>query len=263
MEPVVYLVGAGPGDPKLLTIRAKEVIESGRVILYDRLVNPRILEYAPRFAELIYVGKRCGDGNSRNQKAINNLLLTHARKGGPVVRLKGGDPLIFGRGGEEMVALSDAGIAYEVVPGITAASAAAAQSCFPLTHRGISSGVAFFSGQSAENGTEDIDWSVAARIPTVVFYMGASRLNHVAKEMIRAGRAPEDFLAVIERASLPDNEVTVISLGKATTTDSKQFGSPALIVIGQTIGLRAILAFGKGDSAAPNLLHTIEQGIYG
>src|ERR1044071_8885874 len=182
------LLGAGPGDPKLLTIKAAETIAAADVIVYDYLVNPEILAHAQRGAELIYAGKRAGDPPV-TQSDINLILIHHAQAGRTVARLKGGDPFIFGRGGEEAEALVDAGVAWEVIPGISAGVAAAAYAGIPLTHRGAASSVAFITGHDGRNKRKGIDWSRAAHAAdTLVIFMCAETIAEIAGKLIDAGR---------------------------------------------------------------------------
>ena len=188
-EPWVYLVGAGPGDPELLTIKAERALKQADAVVYDRLVGERILDLVPRGATRIYVGK-ASKAHHLRQDEINELLLEHARGGKRVVRLKGGDPFIFGRGGEEVEHLRRHGIAVELVPGITAATASAASAGIPLTHRGLAQAVTLVTGHGAE-GEPDIDWAaLAGGNHTLAIYMGLSNAGRVAEQLIAGGRAP-------------------------------------------------------------------------
>src|SRR6188474_788567 len=204
-EGTVYLVGAGPGDPALVTRRALDLVTRADVIVYDRLVHSSLLDHAGEDAELIYAGKQPG-GTSTSQNEINELLVQHARRGKVVVRLKGGDPFVFGRGGEEAEALTEAGIRYEVVPGVTAGVAAPAYAGIPVTHRDAASAVAFITGhEDPEKDDSALDWSALAAFPgTLVFYMGVRNLSLVAERLIANGRASDEPAAVIERGSFPD-----------------------------------------------------------
>src|SRR5690349_1435449 len=198
----VYLVGAGPGDPGLLTVRAHELLREADVVIHDRLVPPEALEIVS--GELVYVGKE-GGGEQVPQEETNRLLLEHARAGRSVVRLKGGDPFVFGRGGEEAELLRDAGIPYEVVPGVTAGVAAPAYAGVPVTQRGMASAVAFVTGHE-DPGKPDtaIDWEALARFPgTLVFYMGVRALPRIAERLVAAGRAADEPVAVVERGTMP------------------------------------------------------------
>ena len=231
----VYLVGAGPGDPGLLTSRALELIASADVIVYDRLIPPEALAGAKPGAELIYAGKE-GGGESVNQHDIERLLLERGSAVRTVVRLKGGDPFVFGRGGEEAEALARAGIPFEVVPGITAGVAAPAYAGIPVTHRDAASAVAFVTGHEdpakAESG---LDWDALAAFPgTLVIYMGIRRLEEITDRLIQAGRAPQEPAAVIERGTLPDQRVVEGTLGTiAATAASEGVKAPAVAVFGQ------------------------------
>src|SRR6266542_4662212 len=195
----VYLVGAGPGDPGLNTVRGLQLLHSAQVIVYDQLVNPALLEEAPATAIRIFVGKQAGR-HCIAQEEINRILIDHARVGNEVVRLKGGDPFVFGRGGEEAEALADAGIPFEVVPGVTAGVAAPAYAGIPLTHRDDASAVAFVTGH--EDPAKDdsaLDWGALARFPgTLVLYMGVKRLPEVVERLVAAGRDGGEPAACVE-----------------------------------------------------------------
>src|SRR3954469_25204822 len=209
----VFLVGAGPGDPGLLTLRAVELLGAADVVLYDRLIPDGALDHAPG-AELIYVGKQ-GGGPQMPQEEIDRLLLEHGRAGRRVVRLKGGDPFVFGRGGEEALVLREAGIAVEVVPGITAGAAAAAYARIPASHRQLPSGVAFITGhEDPEKPGSAIDWPALARFPgTLVFYMGVKALPRIAEALMAGGGGPDEPAAVIERGTLPRQRAITATLG--------------------------------------------------
>jgi len=235
----VYLVGAGPGDPGLMTARSIELIAAADVIVYDRLIPPEALAGARPDAELIYVGKE-GGGPSMPQTQIEALLLEHGRAGRSVVRLKGGDPFVFGRGGEEAEALTEAGIAYEVVPGVTAGVAAAAYAGIPVTHRGLASAVAFLTGHEDPDKPESaLDWSALARFSgTLVLYMGVRQLASIAERLIRAGRDPEEPAAVVQRGTLPDQRVVEATLGTiAAAAQDAGVKAPAITVVGPVAAL--------------------------
>jgi uroporphyrinogen III methyltransferase/synthase len=241
----VYLVGAGPGDPGLLTARALELIAAADVILHDRLVPPQALATARADAELRYVGKE-GGGPAVDQELIGELLVEHARAGRMVVRLKGGDPFVFGRGGEEALALRAAGIDYEVVPGVTAGIAAAAYAGIPVTHRGLASAVALVTAH--EDPTKEdasLDWEALAAFPgTLVFYMGVRRLANVTERLLAAGRAPEQPAAVIERGTHPDQRTILATLSSIAAAAVEQgVRAPALTIIGEVAGLAEQLAW--------------------
>jgi uroporphyrinogen III methyltransferase/synthase len=233
----VSLVGAGPGDPGLLTARALELIAEADVIFYDRLIPPGALAGARDDAELQYVGKMPGTVYNP-QGDINRRLLDAARAGKTVVRLKGGDPFIFGRGGEEAEELAEAGIEFEVVPGVTAAIAATATAGIPLTHRDDSAGVAFVTGHRTGEGDGSIDPDGSlARFPgTLVFYMGVKRLAENAADLIAGGRPADQPAAAIERGSTPRQRVVTATLGTiAEAAAQKEIRPPALIVIGEVV----------------------------
>src|SRR6204780_3013101 len=206
----VYLVGAGPGDPGLMTARSLELIATADVILYDRLIPAGALDGARADAELLFVGKE-GGGPSVPQAENEELMVARAQEGKSVLRLKGGDPFVFGRGGEEALTLRAAGIPFEVVPGITAGVAASAYAGIPVTHRGLASAVALITGHTQEGTSESpekeetaIDWPALAAFPgTLVLYMGVRRLPHIATSLIAAGRSPSEPAAVVENGTLP------------------------------------------------------------
>ena len=246
----VALVGAGPGDPELLTLKALRALADADVILHDRLVSDAVLELARRDAVKICVGKSPG-GAGTAQAWINEQLIEHARAGRRVVRLKGGDPFIFGRGGEELEALVRAGIGYSVVPGITAASACAAYAGIPLTHRDHAQSVCLVTGHGGEGGREP-DWrTLAADRATVVFYMGLMRLEHIAARLIGHGAPPDRPAALIAQGTLPGQRVVLGTLADiAAAARSHGIESPALLVVGEVAALHAELAWFGADAAA-------------
>ncbi|HTW07762.1 MAG TPA: uroporphyrinogen-III C-methyltransferase, partial [Acidimicrobiales bacterium] len=199
----VYLVGAGPGDPGLLTVRGAEVLAQADVVVHDRLTDPALLALAPPGAERADVGKQPDDRG--DQAAINKLLVARALKGLRVVRLKGGDPFVFGRGGEEAEALLDAGIAFEVVPGVTAGIAAPAYAGIPVTHRDSASSVAFLTGhEDPEKAESALDWSALSAFPgTLVVYMGVRQLPGITARLIEGGRSLDEPAALVQRGTLP------------------------------------------------------------
>ena len=236
----VYLVGAGPGDPGLMTARALELIASADVIIYDRLVPAGALAGARADAELIYAGKE-GGGESVAQDEITGLLVSRGASGAAVVRLKGGDPFVFGRGGEEAEALQAAGMPFEVVPGVTAGVAGPAYAGIPVTHRDLSSAVAFVTGHEDPSKSESaLDWGALAAFPgTLVFYMGVRQLPAIASALIAGGRDATQSAAVIERGTLPDQRVVVGTLGTiAAVAASEGIRAPAVVVVGAVAGLR-------------------------
>jgi uroporphyrinogen III methyltransferase/synthase len=242
---VVYLVGAGPGDPGLMTVRSLALIASADAIFYDRLIPPGALDGAREDAELIYVGKAPGKP-SVPQGEIGERLIEAAREGRSVVRLKGGDPFVFGRGGEEGEALRAAGVEFEVVPGVTAGVAASAYAGIPVTHRDDASAVAFVTGhEDPEKEETAIDWEALARFPgTLVFYMGVKRLADNAAALIDAGRDPEEPAAAVERGTMDGQRVVVATLGTlAEAVEREGIGAPALIVVGPVVERREVLGW--------------------
>jgi uroporphyrinogen III methyltransferase/synthase len=242
---VVYLVGAGPGDPGLMTARALELIAAADAIFYDRLIPPGALDGARADGELVYVGKTPA-GTSVPQGKINERLVEAARAGKSVVRLKGGDPFVFGRGGEEGEALRAAGVEFEVVPGVTAGVAASAYAGIPVTHRDDASAVAFVTGhEDPEKEETALDWEAMARFPgTLVFYMGVKRLAPNAAALIEAGRDPEEPAAAVERGTMPGQRTVVATLATlAEAVEREGVGAPALIVVGPAVARRESLAW--------------------
>jgi uroporphyrinogen III methyltransferase/synthase len=241
----VYLVGAGPGDPGLLTARALEALGRADVVLHDKLIPREALDAAPATAELIDVGK-IGGGPQVPQAETERLLLEHARSGRTVVRLKGGDPFVFGRGGEEAQALRAAGIAFEVVPGVTAGIAAPAYAGIPVTFRGAASAVAFVTGHEDPAKPETaIDWEALARFPgTLVFYMGVRQLARIAEQLVAAGRPADQPAAIVQEGTLPGQR-SVVSTLERLAEDAAAAGvrAPAVTVIGPVAALRDELAW--------------------
>jgi uroporphyrinogen III methyltransferase/synthase len=235
----VYLVGAGPGDPGLLTVRARELIAAADVVLHDRLIPPGALDAARADAELIDVGK-VGGGDHVPQDETNRLLVEHARAGRSVVRLKGGDPFVFGRGGEEALVLREAGIDFEVVPGVTAGVAAAAYAGIPVTQRGEASAVAFVTGHEDPDKPESaIDWPALAAFPgTLVLYMGVRALPRIAAALRDAGRPGGQPAAVVERGTLPGQRTVVATLDTiAERAEAEGVRPPSITVIGPVAAL--------------------------
>ena len=242
---VVYLVGAGPGDPGLMTRRALELVASADAVLYDRLIPPGAFDEARADADLRYVGKRPG-APSLAQEEINALLVELARAGRRVVRLKGGDPFVFGRGGEEAQALRAAGVAFEVVPGVTAGIAAPAYGGVPVTHRDDASAVALVTAHEDPTKPETaLDWEALAAFPgTLVLYMGVGRLAETAARLVAAGRLPEEPVAVIERGTLPGQRTVAGALGDiAERVADARLQPPAITVVGPVARLRDELAW--------------------
>jgi uroporphyrinogen III methyltransferase/synthase len=242
---IVHLVGAGPGDPGLLTVRAVELIAAADVILYDRLIPPEALSHARPDAEIVYVGKQ-GEGPQVPQDDTHRLLLEHARAGRRVVRLKGGDPFVFGRGGEEALVLREAGIPFEVVPGVTAGIAVPAYAGIPVTHRDVASGVAFVTGHEDPAKPESaIDWAALAAFPgTLVFYMGVRTLPRIAERLVAEGRPPSQPVAVVERGTLSGQRTVVATLADVEARAREEgIRAPAITVVGEVVAMREQLAW--------------------
>ena len=241
----VSLVGAGPGDPELITVRGLDRVRSADVLVYDRLVSQELVDAAPMHAERVYVGKSAGCA-ALNQRAIEELLIDRARSGHQVVRLKGGDPFVFGRGGEEGEALRAAGVEFEVVPGVTAGVAASAYAGIPVTHRDDASAVAFVTGhEDPEKPETALDWKALAAFPgTLVFYMGVRRLADNAAALIEAGRDAGEPAAAVERGTMDGQRTVTATLGTlAAAVEAEEIGAPALIVVGPVVGRREALAW--------------------
>ncbi|WP_028064429.1 uroporphyrinogen-III C-methyltransferase [Solirubrobacter soli] len=236
----VYLVGAGPGDPGLLTVRARELIDAADVILYDRLIPPGVLDGVS--AELVYVGKQ-GGGPQMPQEEIDRLLVEYGTGGRSVVRLKGGDPFVFGRGGEEALVLREAGIPYEVVPGVTAGIAAPAYAGIPVTHRELASGVAFVTGHENLSKPETaLDWPALAAFPgTLVFYMGVKALPRIASQLIAGGRPASQPVAVVERGTLEGQKTVLSTLAEIGSVEGIR--APAITLVGDVAALREQIAW--------------------
>lgn len=233
----VALVGAGPGNPDLLSLRAIQLLQQADIILYDRLVNEAILDYARRDAERLFVGK-AKSNHAVPQSTINELLVEYAQQGMKVVRLKGGDPFIFGRGGEELEQVAAKGISFEVVPGITAASACGAYAGIPLTHRDHAQSVRFLTGH-LKQGELNLPWhNMLDTDETLVFYMGVGAIGTIASSLIGAGRAAATPVAMVEKGSQPDQRVITGSLNDIANLASQHaISSPALIIVGSVVSL--------------------------
>lgn len=240
----VYLVGAGPGDPKLLTLKALEVLRKADVVIYDRLINKKILKFASR-AEKIYVGKS-PNKHEFTQEEINQLMIKFALEGKIVVRLKGGDPFLFGRGGEEAEALASNNIAFEVVPGVTSALAAPAYAGIPLTHRKYSSSVAIVTGTQASNAKR-INWrKIAEAMDTIVILMGLKSMNEIIKELMNGGLNENTPVAVIEWGTLKRQRTIIGKLANIIEeVKNKEFKPPSIIVIGEVAELGRRLSWFK------------------
>ena len=236
----VYLVGAGPGDPDLITVKGLQCLHRADVIVYDRLISEALLDEAQPGAELIYAGKAPRQ-QALTQDEINALLVARARAGKSVVRLKGGDPFVFGRGGEEAEACAAAGVACEVVPGVSSAVGVPGCAGIPVTHRGVAGAFAVVTAHRADagDGAGDVDWSALARIDTLVILMGVERLTHVVALLTAHGRAPATPVAIIESGTLPEQRVTVGTLATIVQQAADAgVQSPAAIVVGDVVALR-------------------------
>ena len=243
MEAKVYLVGAGPGDPGLITVRGKQCIENADVIIYDYLASPALLNHAQNQAEIIYVGKKGGD-HTLPQDKINALIVEKAKAGSTVCRLKGGDPFIFGRGGEEAEILASQSIPFEVVPGVTSAIAAAAYAGIPLTHRKLTATLAFITGHEDPHKKESsIDWESLARgMGTLVFFMGVKNLPDITQKLIANGRSPETPVALIRWGTTPSQTTVTGTLDNIAQRAKKvDLKPPAIIVVGEVVQLRNTL----------------------
>jgi len=230
----VYLVGAGPGDPGLFTLRGKELLEVADDVLYDSLVNKSILESAPQ-AEHIFVGKRAGN-HTLVQDDINRLLVKLASEGRTVVRLKGGDPTVFGRIGEELAALNDAGIPYEIVPGVTAGIAGPAYAGIPVTDRKLSSSVTFITGREAMESASEERLST---LGTLVIYMGMKTMDEMVARLNGCGHERDTLIAVVQWATLPEQRTVTGNLGNIVDRCAEDgIGSPAIIIVGAVVALR-------------------------
>ncbi len=252
--PSVFLVGAGPGDPGLLTVKAWRLLQEAEVVVYDRLVSDEILALIPKGVARIFAGKRSGQ-HHMPQEEINALLVRLARAGHRVVRLKGGDPFVFGRGGEEALHLLEHGVDFEVVPGITAATACAAYAGIPLTHRGLARGVTMLTGHCRAGEPLDVDWSrLADPETTLVIYMGLQHLPQIVAGLLEAGLPPDTPAAIVERGTTPQQRRFVDALAALPQLALRQtVQAPALIVIGAVVGLTGTLDWFAARDDAPAL----------
>lgn len=231
-------MGAGPGDPKLMTLWAAELLREADVVIYDRLIQPGVLAYANPAAEMIYMGKPVGRHESR-QDEIMALLVEKAKAGKTVVRLKGGDPFIFGRGGEEAECLVENGIPFEVVPGVTSAFAAPLKAGIPVTHRRAASSVTVVTGHECKENENCLDWEALARGGTLVFLMGVSNAGRIAQRLIEKGRPADTPVAVVQKAFWPGERVITGVLGKvAEHIEAEGIKPPATLVVGEVVRMR-------------------------
>ena len=241
----VYLVGAGPGDPELLTLKAYRLLQRADVVLYDALVNEDILDIVPPTAVKVFVGKRAGN-HSKSQEEINELIYRYALLYPTVVRLKGGDPFLFGRGGEELLYLAERGIEFEVVPGVSSPFGAAAASMVPLTHRGKSSSLTITTGHPLDK----LDWKHLAASQTLVILMGIKHRKEIAKRLIEFGKPPSEEVVFIEKATTSEERVIFSTLGEVASNPPK-VETPALFIVGPTVGIGRKLYKSNAGSLHP------------
>ena len=256
----VYLVGAGPGDPGLLTLRGAEVLGHADVVVFDRLASPTLLELAPENAERIYVGKEPGR-SAMPQDEIGALLVERASGGAVVVRLKGGDPFVFGRGGEEALACATGGIPFEVVPGVSSAIAAPAAAGIPVTHRGLAQSFGVVTGSTAHGEDVHLD-RVATAVDTLVVLMAAGRLAETCGDLVDAGRPPDEPAAIVQWAGTAEQTVVVGTLGSLPElAAAASIGPPATLVVGPVVALAGGLAGGpQTQSAEPESAYARSPG---
>lgn len=242
---IVYLVGAGPGDPGLLTLRGLECLQKADVVVHDRLANPQLLDYASH-AKLIDVGKQ-PDHHPVPQTSINTMLVELARQGKIVVRLKGGDPFVFGRGGEEAQALAEAGLPFEIIPGVTSAISVPAYAGIPVTQRGMACSVAFITGHCAGSKPLDINWQALVNgVDTLIFLMGVHSLPLIVGSLMEAGCPTEKPVALIEQGTLPEQKVVVGTLADILEK-AAEIRPPAIIIIGDVVSLHTTLRWFNPD----------------
>lgn len=239
---ICYLVGAGPGDPGLLTVKGLECLHAAEVVFYDHLVSREVLAEAPPLATLVYVGKHRGE-HAMSQEELSRQLCEAVRSGRVVVRLKGGDPFVLGRGGEEVMALRREGLAFEVVPGVTSAIAAADYAGIPLTHRNLSSGVTMVTGhEAADKEMVEVDWRALAQLNhTLCIYMGMKHLRRICEELIAGGRSPGEPAAIVQWATLPAQRCVTATLSTLPAQAEREaIGPPAVIIVGPVVALREL-----------------------
>jgi uroporphyrin-III C-methyltransferase len=249
----VYLVGAGPGDPELITVKGLRCLKQADVILYDRLVNPILLENAKEGAQLVYCGK-LPHYHTMKQETINHFLVKYAKKGYQVVRLKGGDPFVFGRGGEEAEECAKHNVPFEIVPGITAGIAASAYAGIPVTHRSLSKSFAFITGHQAGDACAEHQWAHLAKgVDTICVYMGVSHLPMITKHLIVNGKSPQTPIALIHWGTLSDQRIVVGTLENIEeVVEREQITNPSMIVIGEVVTLHKKLNWFQ-EEIAPNI----------
>ncbi len=238
----VYLVGAGPGDPALLTLRAADLLKKAEVVVYDRLIQEEVLSFCAPSSERIYMGQPVGKHESR-QEEVHALLLQKAREGKIVVRLKGGDPFLFGRGGEEVEFLAGHGIPFEVVPGVSSALAAPLAAGIPVTHRDAASSVTIVTGHEAKAEPGRICWQALSLMDTLIFLMGVHNLRHISSKLVEHGRSPGTPAAMIQMAFWPDQKIVTGTLADiADAVESAGVKPPATLVVGDVVRLRDTLS---------------------
>jgi len=257
----VYLVGAGPGDPELITVRGLRCLRRADVLIHDRLVHPDLLGAAPAAAGRIYAGE-APVAHHRTQEEINALLVEHILQGRTVVRLKGGDPFVFGRGSEEALACAAAGVPCEVVPGLSSATAVPAWAGIPLTHRAVAASFGVFTAHRAAD-LDDLDWPTMAKLDTVVILMGVARLPYIRNNLIRCGRAADTPAAILQQGTYAEGRTVTATLAELPEV-ARQAGirSPAVIVVGAVVGLRAGVA-GVVMEAALGTAHRRSRAVEG
>ncbi|WP_026693480.1 uroporphyrinogen-III C-methyltransferase [Peribacillus kribbensis] len=235
----VYLVGAGPGDPELITIKGLRCLQEADIILYDRLVNPELLKHARHDAQLVYCGKLPHD-HAMNQETINSHLVKYAKMGLKVVRLKGGDPFVFGRGGEEAEECTENGVEFEVVPGITSGIAAPAYAGIPVTHRTLSKSFAFITGHQAGDEEAEHQWAhLAQAVDTICVYMGISHLPNIVKHLLQSGKSKDTPIALVHWGTLPGQRTVAGTLESIESrVQESGISNPSMIIIGEVVRLR-------------------------
>jgi uroporphyrin-III C-methyltransferase len=255
IDPTVFLVGAGPGDAELLTVKALRLIQSAEVVVYDRLVSEEILDLIPVGASRIFVGKKSGQ-HHMPQSDINELLVKLGRSGRRTVRLKGGDPLVFGRGSEEAQRLDEAGVAFEIIPGISAAIGAGAYAGIPLTHRGLARSVRFVTGHCREDEPLELDWrSLADPDTTLVVYMGLANIQQITDKLIAAGLAASTPAAAVEQGTTAQQRRHVTTLAELPADIAKHsFVAPTLLIIGKVVAVAGTMDWYGETEVAENVL---------
>lgn len=242
MTGTVYLVGAGPGDPGLLTVRGADLLRRADVVVYDRLVSGELLDLAPPWAELVYAGKAPGEA-ALDQDQINGVLIARARDGKDVVRLKGGDPFVFGRGGEEALACARAGVPFEVVPGVTSAVAAPAFAGIPVTHRGLATSFAVITASGAAGADPKLE-SAAAGADTLVILMAVGKLDEVCRSLIASGRPVDELAAVVQWATTSQQRTVIGTLSDlARLAEAADIRNPAAMIVGRVVSLAGELSW--------------------